>query len=81
MDCGVPEGQEGFTWRIGGRACASEPSNREFAIQDLVGESYGQFGQRVHLVPSSPMGKGWMHKPAGGWMEPPNVGDGWGIPE
>eukprot|EP00973_Karenia_brevis_P036233 4996671-Karenia_brevis.AAC.1 len=66
---------------MGGRACALEPSNKEFAIQDLVGEPYGQFGQRVHLDPSSPEGKGWMHNPDGGWMASPNFGDGWGVPE
>eukprot|EP00973_Karenia_brevis_P058917 8202197-Karenia_brevis.AAC.1 len=65
---------------MGHRVCALEPSNSEFAIKELVGEPYGNFGQRVHLDPPSPEGVAWMHNLVGGWMESPDSREGWGTP-
>eukprot|EP00973_Karenia_brevis_P071752 9970550-Karenia_brevis.AAC.1 len=76
---GVAIGQEGFIWRMGNRVCALEPSLSEFAVKELNGGVYSQFGQRVHMDPMSNGGRAQMHNEEGGWKFPPNMSPGWGV--
>eukprot|EP00973_Karenia_brevis_P075833 10536067-Karenia_brevis.AAC.1 len=62
------------------RTCALESSFREFAVQDTMHQHNGQFGQRVHVDPSTVDGRALMHSREDGWMHSCTSNVGWGVP-